>query len=795
LSSEHLYQRVLDPTEDTVFGRKEYVSMFPAKFNRAQMDKLDDKGVIRPGTVVKNGDPLVLAMNQYRHDAVHRGHRPMFTDHAETWEHPYEGVVTDVSPTKEGGWNVAVKSYVPAQEGDKLAGKFGDKGVLAQIISDDKMPHDKDGKPYELLLNPLGVITRGNPAQVFETLLGKVARKRGQAYKLPSFSDEHWIDYVRKELQNANLSDTEDLIDPETGRKIPKVLTGERFVMKLHHTAESKGKGRDIGAYTAEGIPARGGELGAKRISSMEINALLSHGATNVLRDAQVVRGQRNDDYWKAFRMGFTPPSPKVPLVYNKFLGYLQGAGINVKKHGTGLQILAMTDADVDKLSSGEITTRATVSGGSLEEIPGGLFDKGLTGGHNGNKWSKIILTEPIPNPIMEEPVRRLLGLTQKKFEAILGGTETINGLTGGKAIKIALEAYKVDDELERYKETINRGARSKRDNAVKVLGYLNTMKKNGMKPADLMMSKVPVMPPAFRPVTKFNKNLWVGDPNYLYMDLMDANDDLKNMKGVVGEHQQGPERLRLYNSFKAVAGLGDPTQAKTQERGVRGLLAHVFGSSPKAGMFQRRVLGSPVDVVGRATITPNPELGMDQVGLPEDKAWTIYRPFIVRKLIRTGMPATNAAKAVASRDPSAHKALLEEMAARPVMINRAPTLHRYGFMAAWPVLAKSTTLQIPPVITAGFNADFDGDSLNYHVPVTDEAVQDAVSKMLPSKNLWAARDFKVHYLPRNEFLMGLYLASSTRKKGEPRVFRSRTDAVAAYKRGELGVSDRIIVK
>jgi len=215
--------------------------------------------------------------------------------------------------------------------------------------------------------------------------------------------------------------------------------------------------------------------------------------------------------------------------------------------------------------------------------------------------------------------------------------------------------------------------------------------------------------------------------------------------------------------------------------------------SSPKFGMYQRRVLGAAVDTVGRGVITPNPSLNMDQVGLPESKAWVLYRPFIIRRLVRRGMGAMDAARAVENKTELARKALLDAMSTRPVIINRAPVLHRYGMMAAWPVLAKGNTLQIPPLVTSGFNADFDGDQMNFHVPVSDEAVQDAVNKMLPSKNLRSVADFDVHYFPRQEFLHGLHLASATKGR-RSHTFASREAALAAYRRGEIGVGDRVVI-
>lgn len=795
-SSEHMYQHDLEADENTQFGRKQYISMFPSKYKKEQLSKINDEGVIKVGSVIQHGDPISLVLKRHEGDALHRGHKPLWSDASETWKHHSEGLVTDVNKTKEGGWNVVVKTYAPAEEGDKLAGSYGDKGVISKVIPDHEMLHDKDGNPLDILLNPQGINTRVNPAQVFEALLGKVARKRGEAYKLPAkIQGVEWADFVQNELSKHGLKDTEDLIDPVTGKTIPKVLTGERFIMKLHHTAESKGRGRDVGGYTSEGIPARGGEHGSKRISTMEASALISHGATEVLRDAQVVRGQRNDEFWSAFKRGFTPPSPKVPFIYQKFLGYMEGAGIHVKKDGNKMHLFGLTDKDIDNISSGKIMNSQTVNADDMSEITGGLFDRQLTGGHNGNRWSHIELTEKMPNPVMEEPIRQLLGLTQNGFEDVLSGKKPINGKIGTDAIYSALKAIDVEAAIKRDESLIKDGAKSKRDAAVKRLGYLRTLNKYNLRPEDWILSKVPVLPPSMRPITAFRGMVMNADPNYLYKDLMMANGHLKSLKDELGDTGVGEERLQLYNSFKALSGLGDPIQAKTQEKQVKGLLAHVFGQgSPKLGMLQRRVLGSPVDVVGRAAITPNPDYSMDEVGLPEDKAWTLYRPFIIRRLVRRGMPATEAVKAVADKKQLARQAMLEEMDERPVMVNRAPTLHRYGFMAAWPRLVKNETLQISPVVCAGFGADFDGDAMNYHVPVTDGAVKDAIEKMMPSRNLRSVRDFGVHYVPKNEFLMGLYLASAKDNKNSPRVFKDKKSALDAYHRGEIDLGDRVVI-
>ena len=205
--------------------------------------------------------------------------------------------------------------------------------------------------------------------------------------------------------------------------------------------------------------------------------------------------------------------------------------------------------------------------------------------------------------------------------------------------------------------------------------------------------------------------------------------------------------------------------------------------------------MGATTDIVGRGVIAPNPNLSMDEVGLPEDKAWEVYRPFTVRYMVRRGVPRLLAARAVQERSEKARDALLAVMKDRPVVINRAPVLHRYGMMAAFPRIVKGDTMQISPLVVGGFGADFDGDTMQYHVPVSDEARKESVEKMLPSRNLLSAADFNVHYKPSQEYVGGLH-AASTRvdDKTPPRTFATKEDVIRAYRRGEIGVGQRVMV-
>ena len=668
LTSEHMYQHEAEFGDDTKQGKKTFLTLFPSEYSKEEVQALDDDGIIKPGTVVSKGHPLFVqakVLSRAHNQQVGRS-KTGFNNNSLTWDYENEGVVTDVMKTKKGV-SVTVKSLSSMKEGDKLSGRYGDKGVIAAVIPNDKMPKDAEGNPFEVLVNPLGVITRTNPSQMVEAALGKIAAKTGKRYAVKDFENiEDLTEFAINELRKHNISDTEDIEDPETGKKIKSIFTGNRYFLKLHHTSESKGQGRGVGGggYTSEETPAKGGEEGSKRVSLMDVNALLSHGAHEVLRDAGAVRGQKNEDYWASFMSGGSLPIPRVPLTYRKFMAQLQGAGINPVRNGSKTQLMAMTDKDVDSLSGNrEIKRSDTVDwSGGLAPAGGGLFDTSLTGGHGGTMWSHIKLHEPMPNPVMEEPIRRVLGLTENKFRDVLAGKAQLGGASGPSAISNALKSINVDQEILKARATIASGKKSYRDEAVRKLGYLKSSKELKIHPSEWMLSKVPVLPPLFRPVSVMsNSGLpMVGDANYLYKELIDINNEFKEASKTFSD--VGDHRLALYDSFKAVTGLGDSQNPKLEKKSVKGILKQVFGDNPKFGVLQRKLLGSQVDMVGRAAITPNPDLDMDEVGLPEDRAWSVYKPFIMRRLIRRGVDRFKAAELIEGKDKMARDAMLSEM-------------------------------------------------------------------------------------------------------------------------------------
>lgn len=431
LESDHSYTVGMTLDRSTKKGKGHFSSLFPDKFTKKQLSVMDDDGVVLPGTVVNPGDPLVLAtrprvfssttaqlgnlskaMRQSRHDA------------SKVWEDAHPGIVTDVAKTAKG-IKVQVSTAAPTHEGDKVVFRSGQKGVVSKIIPDDQMPRTLDGKPLEVLLNPLGIPSRANNSMIYELLLGKIAAKRGEPIRLPGFNgpEERWHELVRRMLDEEGVPDTEEVFDPVMNKKLGKPVTvGMGYMLKLHHTSASKSSARGQGGYDANQQPLKGGSESAqsKRMSNLEAHSMLSAGAYANLREGSTLRGQKNDEYWRTLRSGNTPKPPGRPFVWDKFKALLVGAGMHARDLGKGnIRLGPFTDADLDKQDPITIETGELVDLHTLDPVKGGLFDTALVGS---NKWGRIELPFEIPNPAFEPAIRNLLGLTEKEMREIMAG-------------------------------------------------------------------------------------------------------------------------------------------------------------------------------------------------------------------------------------------------------------------------------------------------------------------------------------------------------------------------------------
>jgi hypothetical protein len=518
------------------------------------------------------------------------------------------------------------------------------------------------------------------------------------------------------ELKKYGLKDKEKLFDPITGKTIDSAPVGISYFYKLHHTAEGKEGARSTGNYTMDELPAAGGYSGSKKLGGLLLGAIVTHDSDEVLKDFKLIKGRKNADFWRDFKLGRTPATPDTPLVYRKFLESIRGSGITVREGRDAINVFAMTDKDARELTGDrEVTSADTYDSKSFQPIDNGLFGRNVFG-NDGNRWGYIQMDEPVLNPVMEKPVRLMLGMTQTELYSVIAGKKQLNNkMTGGAGLMKALASVNAAQEMEKAKDLIKNGSASKRGDAIAKFRYLYAMQKHGVKPEDFMLTRVPVIPPRFRPIVDTNDFTIVSDPNYLYKELVEARDDLREARGTLPDEMLGDARARIYNAFRTVVGTKDPDNTKLVNKNVGGFFQWMFGKkSPKSGAYQRSVIGTTVDVAGRSVITPNASLKLDEVGMPESQAWTIYSPFTIRGLVRKGIPATQALKMVENRSREARDMMEDVMRSRPLIITRAPALHKFSVLAVRPKLIKGHTLQVSPALTLPPNADFDGNCCDF---------------------------------------------------------------------------------
>lgn len=590
------------------------------------------------------------------------------------------------------------------------SGTYGNKGVCTAIIPDHQMLQDESGKPLDVIFTSAGVIGRINPAQILESTLGKIADKTGQPYMVKNFSKDDYVKFVRDEMAKHKVTDKETLTDPVTGKKIPGVFVGVQHVHKLFKTTDSNYAARGVeGPHDTDEVPTGSGETGPKALGNMEINALISHNARGLLREGSMLRSSKNNEFWRQFQSGGIAHFPSEKKSFGKFTAILNQAGIKLENTGDTLQMGPLTDKDILEISSGEIKDGRRLDSKLRPEV-GGLFDEAITGGLNGTKWGHVKLVEPVVNPIFIDCAKALLRLSTKEFETLMVEK-------GGAEIKRQLDALNLDSEMAAVEKALQdpKLKGSKLDQEVKRLKYLRALKDRGLKAGEAyVLTVVPVTPPLLRPISVGKTgDLMENDSNQLYKDLILQNNSFQKIKEVgLGEDTIQKNRKDLIDRVKELTGVVSPSSPHLAGRNVKGAIQYLAGDQPKHGYFQRKVIYSKMNLSGRATITPDNTLGMDEVGLPEDMAWEMYKPFIIRRLTQQGYGMVQAKEAVTERSDLARQILLDELEKRPVLINRAPTLWKYSIIAAKPQLRPGKSLAINTLWESGLNSDFDGDCI-----------------------------------------------------------------------------------
>lgn len=570
-----------------------------------------------------------------------------------------------------------------------------------------------------------------NPMQLDETLLGKIAHKTGKPEVIPAFYNGDRHQYVLDRLKQNRLNADDDFFDPETGRRIPNVVNGYSYIYKLKHMSESKESGRGTDEYSADDTPGGHGYAGSKRFGNLEVAALVGHGAFDTLLDAKLIRGQANSDFWRSLRTGEIPTIPGEPLVQRKFFSHLQGAGVNVRKTPKGISVFALSNSDVSSLAGPrEVKSRDTYEAKNFRPIDGGLFGQDIFG-INGDKWGYIKLDEPLPNPVMAAPLAKLLRMSDKDFVNVASGQKEVDGMSNSTQLKNRLEHIDLAQESKTALKEFKEAPASKKDATLKRYVAVERMRRAGLNPSEYMLDKIPVLPPIFRPVSSHGGLTMVADANYLYAQLLDARDDLRESRDLPQEYQD-KARANIYNKWQELTGLYDPEDVKLKNKNVGGLLQWALGKgSPKFSAAQRKVVGMSVDTVGRGAIVPDSRLTIDEVGIPVSMAFSVMAPFVERKLVQRGYTPIAAMKMVKNQDKQALDVLQEVVNTHPVEMNRAPSLHKFNIMAFKPRLVRGHAVHVNPSVCPGFNADFDGDSmLNLtRIAVDTQAIKNKVEK------------------------------------------------------------------
>jgi hypothetical protein len=350
------------------------------------------------------------------------------SDASEVWDHPYPGKVVDVIDGKNGR-KVFITAESPLEEGDKQILRNGQKSIVAKILPDEQMLRSMDGTPFEVLLNPLALPSRVNTSTLYELILGKIAKKTGKPIKVPGFipGGQSRLEYVKGLLKEHGLSDTEEVFDPVSNRKLERpITTGIGYIQKLHHVVASKKSARGQGSYSSDQQPLKGGSdaAQAKRLGGLETTALMAKGGYSTLREGSILRGQENADYWRAVRQGYKPSDPGAPFVWDKFKYLLNGAGLNARDLGKGkLRLAPFTDKDLEKVAPMELKNGKMVDTATLENVEGGLFDPKLVAL---NKWGKISIKHHMPNPAFEKQICQLLGIKLTDMRKIIAGEMTL---------------------------------------------------------------------------------------------------------------------------------------------------------------------------------------------------------------------------------------------------------------------------------------------------------------------------------------------------------------------------------
>ena len=371
-------------------------------------------------------------------------------------------------------------------------------------------------------------------------------------------------------------------------------------------------------------------------------------------------------------------------------------------------------------------------------------------------------------------------------------------GAEGIRALLRALDLNKTIEDLRKELETATSDAKIKK--YAKRLKVLEGFKNSGIKPDWMIMEVLPVLPPELRPLVPLDGGRFAtSDLNDLYRRVINRNNRLKRLLELKApEIIVRNEKRMLQEAVDSLLDNGRRGKAMTgaNKRPLKSLADMIKG---KGGRFRQNLLGKRVDYSGRSVIVVGPQLKLHQCGLPKKMALELFKPFIFNKLELLGLATTiKAAKRLVEQEvPEVWDILEEVIREHPVLLNRAPTLHRLGIQAFEPVLIEGKAIQLHPLVCAAFNADFDGDQMAVHVPLSLEAQMEARTLMLASNNVLSPANGEPIIVPSQDIVLGLYYATReyVNAKGEGMAFANIAEVSRAYESRQVALHARVWVR
>ena len=410
--------------------------------------------------------------------------------------------------------------------------------------------------------------------------------------------------------------------------------------------------------------------------------------------------------------------------------------------------------------------------------------------------FASYVVIDPKETPLLK---KQLLNEKEYREAADKYGEESFVAGMGAEAVKQLLGEIDLEAQSIELKEELKQSTGQKKVRIIRRLEVIESFKKSGNDPKWMIIDVIPVIPPDLRPMVQLDGGRFAtSDLNDLYRRVINRNNRLKKLLDLgAPDIIVRNEKRMLQEAVDALVDNGRRGRAVTGpgNRPLKSLSDMLKG---KQGRFRQNLLGKRVDYSGRSVIVVGPELKMYQCGLPKEMALELFKPFVMKKLVEDGIAHNiKSAKRMVERVmPQVWDVLEEVIADHPVLLNRAPTLHRLGIQAFQPVLVEGRAIKLHPLVCTAYNADFDGDQMAVHVPLSVEAQAEARFLMLAAGNILKPSDGKPVCVPTQDMVLGsYYLTIDKDQEKEDKYFYSKEEAIMAYELKEIGVHDKIHVK